>query len=86
MREPIKILLLLVIALAIVLGYAFVPEEIAFGTFSLKKISLTQLRLSPHNNTTSQTHPTKPKLLGITQTFLVRMCQKLFSFWHKCVA
>ncbi|MBF1499585.1 MAG: SGNH/GDSL hydrolase family protein [Prevotella pallens] len=70
MREPIKILLLLVIALAIVLGYAFVPEEIAFGTFSLKKISLTQLRLSPHNNTTSQTHPTKPKLFRHHQTFL----------------
>ena len=44
MCEQSKIFLLLVVVLAIVIGYAVVPGEVSFGKFSLKKINLTQLR------------------------------------------
>ena len=50
MREQSKIFLLLVAVLAIVVGYAIVPGEISFGKFTIKKISLAQLRKADKND------------------------------------
>ena len=70
MREQSKILLLLVVVLAIVIGYAVVPGEVSFGKFSLKKINLTQLRKADKTDSVALAKRKEKKLYRRNQTFL----------------
>lgn len=70
MREQSKIFLLLVAVLAIVVGYAIVPGEISFGKFTIKKISLAQLRKVDKNDSEIAPKHKKKKQHRSKQTFL----------------
>lgn len=61
MREQAKILFMMIATLAIIVGYALLPGKVIFGDFSLRKISLTQLRQTDkeRNKKPIPTHKTK---------------------------